>query len=71
MGKKIFTTLCSKVLIILILTCASLLVFHLPTPVLMLDLRSVLVAMGIAPDKDWRRLGIYLPLFGFIGYFKF
>ena len=26
---------------------------------------------GIAPDKDSRQLGIYLPLFGLIGYFKF
>ena len=25
---------------------------------------------GIAPDKDWRQLGIYPPLFGLIGYFK-
>ena len=25
----------------------------------------------IAPDKDSRQLGIYPPLFGFIGYFKF
>ena len=25
----------------------------------------------IAPDKDWRQLGIYPPLFGLIGYFKF
>ena len=24
----------------------------------------------IAPDKDWRQLGIYPPLFGLIGYFK-
>ena len=26
---------------------------------------------SIAPDKDWRQLGIYPPLFGLIGYFKF
>ena len=26
---------------------------------------------GIAPDKDWRQLGIYPPLFDLIGYFKF
>ena len=25
----------------------------------------------VAPDKDWRQLGIYPPLFGLIGYFKF
>ena len=25
----------------------------------------------IAPDKDWRQLGIYPPLFGLIVYFKF
>ena len=25
----------------------------------------------IAPDKDWRQLGIYPPLFDLIGYFKF
>ena len=25
----------------------------------------------IAPDKDWRQLGIYPPLFGLIGYLKF
>ena len=25
----------------------------------------------IAPDKDSRQLGIYPPLFGLIGYFKF
>ena len=24
-----------------------------------------------APDKDWKQLGIYPPLFGLIGYFKF
>ena len=24
----------------------------------------------IAPDKDWRQLGIYPPLYGLIGYFK-
>ena len=24
----------------------------------------------IAPDKDWKQLGIYPPLFGLIGYFK-
>ena len=29
------------------------------------------VLEDIAPDKDWRQLGIYLPLFGLIGYFKF
>ena len=27
--------------------------------------------MTIAPDKDWRQLGIYPPLFDLIGYFKF
>ena len=26
---------------------------------------------SIAPDKDSRQLGIYPPLFGLIGYFKF
>ena len=26
---------------------------------------------SIAPDKDWRQLGIYPPLFDLIGYFKF
>ena len=26
---------------------------------------------AIAPDKDWRQLGIYPPLFDLIGYFKF
>ena len=26
--------------------------------------------MDIAPDKDWRQLGIYPPLFGLIGYGK-
>ena len=25
----------------------------------------------IAPDKDWRQLGFYPPLFGLIGYFTF
>ena len=25
---------------------------------------------GIAPDKDWKQLGIYPPRFGLIGYFK-
>ena len=25
----------------------------------------------IALDKDWKQLGIYQPLFGLIGYFKF
>ena len=25
----------------------------------------------IAPDKDWRQMGIYPPLFDLIGYFKF
>ena len=25
----------------------------------------------IAPDKDWKQLGIYPLLFGLIGYFKF
>ena len=29
------------------------------------------VMLTIAPDKNWRQLGIYPPLFGFIGYFKF
>ena len=27
--------------------------------------------IAIAPDKDWRQLGIYPPLFDLIGYFKF
>ena len=31
----------------------------------------VQAAMHIAPDKDWRQLGIYPPLFDLIGYFKF
>ena len=26
---------------------------------------------SIAPDKDWRQLGIYPPLFDLIGYLKF
>ena len=26
---------------------------------------------GTSPDKDWRQLGIYPPLFDLIGYFKF
>ena len=25
---------------------------------------------AIAPDKDWKQLGIYPPLFGLTGYFK-
>ena len=29
------------------------------------------VLLPIAPDKDWRQLGIYPPLFDLIGYFKF
>ena len=29
------------------------------------------VNYDIAPDKDWRQLGIYPPLFGLNGYFKF
>ena len=33
--------------------------------------RSVVLGLpSIAPDKDWKQLGIYLPLFGLIGYFK-
>ena len=28
-------------------------------------------ALFIAPDKYWRQLGFYPPLFGLIGYFKF
>ena len=31
----------------------------------------LLNSMFIAPDKDWRQLGIYPPLFDLIGYFKF
>ena len=31
----------------------------------------VMIGSYIAPDKDWRQLGIYPPLFGLIGYFKF
>ena len=27
--------------------------------------------LTIAPDKDWRQLGIYPPLLDLIGYFKF
>ena len=27
--------------------------------------------VNIAPDKDWRQLGIYPPLFGLLGYLKF
>ena len=34
--------------------------------------RDVVLALFIiAPDKDWRQLGIYPPLFDLIGYFKF
>ena len=29
------------------------------------------IGFPIAPDKDSRQLGIYPPLFGLIGYFKF
>ena len=29
-----------------------------------------MVMLVIAPDKDWRQLSIYPPLFGLIGYFK-
>ena len=29
------------------------------------------VVGSIAPDKDWRQMGIYPPLFDLIGYFKF
>ena len=36
-----------------------------------LDLISDLKKENIAPDKDWRQLGIYPPLFDLIGYFKF
>ena len=32
---------------------------------------AILVEGIIAPDKDWMQLGIYPPLFGLIGYFKF
>ena len=31
---------------------------------------EVLLTETIAPDKDWRQLGIYPPLFDLIGYFK-
>ena len=34
-----------------------------------LDL-NLLLDVNIAPDKDWKQLGIYPPLFGLIGYFK-
>ena len=30
-----------------------------------------ILVSNIDPDKDWRQLGIYPPLFGLIGYFKF
>ena len=30
-----------------------------------------MASYDIAPDKDWKQLGIYPPLFGLIGYFKF
>ena len=30
-----------------------------------------LISTIIAPDKDWRQMGIYPPLFDLIGYFKF
>ena len=33
-------------------------------------LKHFLRKKSIAPDKDWRQLGIYPPLFGLIGYFK-
>ena len=33
--------------------------------------RADMATPVIAPDKDWRQLGIYPPLFGLIGYFKF
>ena len=26
---------------------------------------------AIAPDKDWKQLGVYPPLFGLLGLFKF
>ena len=29
------------------------------------------IGPDIAPDKDLKQLGIYPPLFGLIGYFKF
>ena len=32
---------------------------------------DILVVFDIALDKDWKQLGIYPPLFGLIGYFKF
>ena len=35
------------------------------------DTIAILKMDAIAPDKDWRQLGIYPPLFGLIGYFKF
>ena len=34
-------------------------------------LLSLSFGSTIAPDKDSRQMGIYPPLFGLIGYFKF
>ena len=40
-------------------------------PTLTQSLLVVFSADTMAPDKDWKQLGIYPPLFGLIGYFKF
>ena len=33
--------------------------------------RELIEVTVIAPDKDWKQLGIYPSLFGLIGNFKF
>ena len=35
-----------------------------------MPIMGVFLSVCIAPDKDWRQLGIYPPLFGLIGYLK-
>ena len=42
------------------------------TPFIMLCLGSIVMdnVISIAPDKDWKQLGISPSLFGLIGYFK-
>ena len=35
------------------------------------ELNGRIESKYIAPDKDWKHFGIYPPLFGLIGYFKF
>ena len=43
----------------------------LPPPPPFSILHTIFKDECIAPDKDWRQLGIYPPLFGLNGYFKF